>query len=125
MEAIFIPRPKFDEMTKASSVQTISEKGTAKALIKYDRKEFVVTGTMSTGASGYLAVWAIQAVDLSVYDGKLKPLNYHDQHTAYTRNERARGYTGMLITYQERQMVLVGKQITFKPTENGRQTSLF
>lgn len=123
---LFVPQPKFFEMTQINSTCSISEAGSKVAgSTFYNRVEYVITGSMSSGMRGFICVWGIICIDIERYTGALKPLPYSKHQAEVNAGKRERGYNGMIVKKGSRTLVLTGERVTFYPSEEGKQTQLF
>lgn len=121
-----IPQPNFVDLSTKSSLMSIID-GYVKTTVFYEGEEYVITGAMGRGqgANGWSEIYGYRVVDLHKYTGNLQPLNYSDHVDAMTLGHRERSYNGLKSTYGKRTVVLVGQQITFKPSDKGKQIELF
>lgn len=115
---INVPQTKFDEMGDLISCGSISEKGCSKGSVVFNDELFVITGAGGDGNGGWSFFWAMRAIPLKDYTGKLKPLPYNDHHYERLEGKRETGYNGILISSDRQKVVLTGETITFKLIDN-------
>ncbi|ARK08994.1 hypothetical protein A6C57_00960 [Fibrella sp. ES10-3-2-2] len=121
---IHVPEAKYREIDKKNSCSSIGEKGSCQTFF-WQNAEYVSTGAMGSGGGDWACIWGYRLEELATYKGDLKPLKYNDHNQDVNAGGRERSYEGMLVTSGKRQLVIVGKQITFKKLEVGKQLAIF
>ncbi len=126
-ETLFVELAKFEEMGHKLQTQNIAEKHRIKDTIFYMGQEYVLTGAHGTSTGyGWRQIEGYSVIDKTNYKGALEPKPYREHHWAVNNNRREGGYTGMLVPFGKRQLVLLEK-FKFKPIEieTGQQMTLF
>lgn len=108
MDKIKVPKSKFDEMGTVVSCQSIIEKGKALGVVDWGNLEFVMTSAVGNGTGkGWKSIDGYRVIDKINYKGLLEPLLYDQHWVDVEAGNRQRGYTGMLIKYLNRELVLI------------------
>jgi hypothetical protein len=117
---------KLKELCEASQVQELSNDN-AKKTVFVLKQEYVVTGTCSSGAKGWISCTAMRVIDQENYTGDLVPMTYWLRSQEIDEGRRERGYFGALVFYGGRKLVLYGEQVRFSAgeSEEGKQVTLF
>lgn len=124
---IKVSHSKFEEMGKRIYCLELSEEKPVKSVM-YQGDKYVVTGAAGTGTGeGWSQLWAHKVVPLSHYDGKKKPLTYHESINAVYEGVRTRGYGGMLITCDGAPYIMLDPKVTIlmDPGQDDSQLDLF
>ncbi len=127
-EDIVIDRSREAEIFECASAGSIMEKGQASGIFHHENIEYVITGTVSSGAEGLIRACAFKAIDLPLYKGDKKPLTYNEHRYAVSEGTRDRGYDCMLISADKpagRLLVLLGPPVYFVPGQETVQANLF
>lgn len=94
-----------NQVCELNSCKELSDGNTVKGLFKFDNKFFVCTGTVSSGAEGWISASLYQAIPMEL------KLTFPKER--YTKKER--GYVGREFNYNKRPMLMLGPNITVKP----------
>ena len=109
-----VSKELLEQLCKAAAVQEIPN-GKVKTTVKVDDDDFVISGTMSSGAEGWICCWGHKIVPIDNYHTFNVPaLSYHDHGIAVNNGTAERGYEGVIITHKGKEYVMAGKQITFR-----------
>jgi hypothetical protein len=113
MDKIKVSKEKFEEMGKIISCDWIIEKGAARGTVHFEGTEFVITSAVGNGngTGGWKEVTGYRVVDKQKYKGTLEPLPYNAHYWEVDIGRRERGYTGMLIKYGNRQLVMIQPRV--------------
>jgi hypothetical protein len=125
MDKIKVPQSKFDEMGKIVSCQSIIETGKALGTVFFENTEFVITSAVGNGkgVGGWASVTGYRVIDKLNYKGILEPLLYDQHWIEVNAGKRERAYTGMLIKYNKRELVMIQPR-TFIPDQSCVQAVL-
>lgn len=114
------------KLCKSSSCMELSN-DKVKKTIKLISGYVVITGTMSSGALGWICCWGNYVVPKDLYKGNLKPLFERDHYCEVQDGLRDRGYEGRMFKHEGKIYVMEGPQITFHPLKinQSQQLELF
>ncbi|WP_197429402.1 hypothetical protein [Flavobacterium rakeshii] len=126
---IFVTRELLDKLCNANACEQITQ-DKVRTIIRHNSKDYVITGSMSSGKKGNIAAYAHECIIRTKYTGELKPLCSVDHYLEVQAGFRERGYDGRLVYHKGKQYVLFGEQTTFKPIKEHsnkiqKQPSLF
>lgn len=121
---ILVGNHTFKQMDDLVSCDRISNSKDVSGTIFHLNTEYVITGSLSSGLYGVSCYWGNQVIDLNFYDGQLKPLKYAQHWLEVSAGLRARGYSGMLVTYKGRKLVMLN-EVEFKCHYQVKQLELF
>ncbi len=120
-----VSRPKLDRYATLISCGDIMEgKVPLSKLIQIRGIKMLITGGWGTGAGGWDAVDAIEAIPLQLYKGSLEPIEYGKHWDEVREGKRQRCYNGMKITIGSAEYVLTGPSYHFSPVEVDIQAKL-
>ena len=117
MIIIRVPENEFIAMGKTNQCATIGSTGKVTKTIHFEGKEYIITGTSSSGNEGLISAWGHECKDLLDYNDEIKPMSPSAQHRAIDAGERERGYRGLMVSHGVRILVMSGPQLTFKKEE--------
>lgn len=122
---IIVTKIKLKELCEAYSQHLDKDRVTKTVFV--NKLEYIITGTCSSGALGWISCTAMKVIDQEKYTGELVPMTYWLRHQEIDNGKRERGYFGALVFYGDRRLVTYGKQIWFKANESdeGKQETLF
>jgi len=121
-EAIILTYPKYRELEASYSGKSICEECKLKGMVYFHGKRYVSIGAgYQHGKCNW--IWAYECIPESEYSGK--PMTYMEHYYKQLRGEVERSYTGIGVSYKGERFVIIGKQIEFHPSEEGKQKSLF
>ncbi len=108
------------------SCGTISERNQIRGTVFFQKQEYALTGSCSSGKEGIISVDGYKVTLLSQYRGSLKPLLYSEHGQEIQEGKRDRSYHALLTRDGDRWLVLEGPSITFKPLPStDEQLTLF
>lgn len=117
---ILVSHNLLDKLCNANSCEQITQ-DKVRTIIRHNSKDYVITGSISSGKKGNIAAYAHECIIRSKYTGELKPLCSVDHYLEVQSGFRERGYDGRLVYHKSKQYVLFGEQITFKPIKEPKQ----
>jgi hypothetical protein len=122
---LFVPRPKFEEMSEKISCLTITENGNCRTTT-FGNKKFVITGAAGTGTGiGWAYLEGFEVTPEEVYTGSLVPMDYSKHWFDVEQGNRERSYAGMRIKADGIKVVFLGPRVRFNPVNTGEQIKLF
>lgn len=121
--AILVEKAQFDSLMDIYAGQHICENRSVPGTFVYAKKEYVVTSGGSYNGERVF-VGGYRVVDLSIYKGDVKPMEYADHNYEVRLNRRERGYVGMIIRQARRKLVCV-ERVEFRPGHELNQLSIF
>ncbi|MCO6149078.1 hypothetical protein [Flavobacterium sp. NRK1] len=86
-----------------------------KKITRISLGDIVITGTMSSGAAGWICCWGNIAVLKEYYKGSIAPLFNNEHSLAVLDGTRERGYIGRMFKHEGKVYVMDSPQITFYP----------
>lgn len=121
---IKVSKPLFDKMCNGVQCANIGNGFVSKTFF-FQNKEIVITGSMSSGRSGYSKIWGHYVIDIENYKEDITPLSYNNHRNEVDKGKRERGYRYQKTRFGSRTIVFIGEQITIIPADSGVQLELF
>lgn len=124
MTTIKVPQSKFDEMAAVDNLKSVVEKETVKGTVYWQNKEYVPCSAIGKGdGTGWASIGCYQAIDIELYKGDLKPLDYHSHFLEVDGKKRERSYVGMKVRFGRRTLVFT-EGVSFEPMPVAAQSKL-
>lgn len=114
-------------LEKLSTMADFDKLGESKLpdIFKYKNRSYVIIGSLSSQAKGFISVSAHEIIPLDAYVGEVTP-EYSNKHYSLVFNgKRERGYNARLLKSGSQKFVMINPRIDFKPLPDEPQLNLF
>lgn len=120
----YITKQLLEKLSKMADFDKLGE-SKLPDIFKYKNKSYIIIGSLSSQAKGFISVSAHEVVPLEKYEGDVKPEYSNKHYSLVFDGKRKRGYHARLLKSGSQKFVMINPRIDFKPLTDEPQLNLF